>query len=300
MSSSLITLSNEMLTVSIDQGRGAAITSVVHRPTGIHWLREASDPADREAHAFTYGMPPLFPPGRVANGTFPMGSKIFHWPLNDHAGPATLHGFGWDLPWRVGHHARESVELWLDSDAARAGFGAQFVLTIVYRVVGASLTIDAQLVNQDENPIPAALGFHTDISLSASDWHCAFPSLAPWALDSALIPTGRLGEPLIHPRRLGSALLEDQPYRLLDGEPHHIVLAMTDGPLIVHMKGDDSFRQLVLYRPTPDADFFSVEPYTWVSNAPNLALPDALTGLIRLAPGAQQAWRYEVFFETKA
>lgn len=296
--SSQIVMRNRELEVAIDADRGAAVTAVVHRPTGIHWLREAPDHATRVAHPFVYGMPPLFPPGRIANGTFRLGSKLFHWPLNDHAGPATLHGFGWDQPWRVLHQSTDNVVLALDNKAAIEGFGAQFLLQMGYRIEGTILHMVGELTNRDDIPIPAALGFHTDISLDTSDWLIQLPTLQPWELDQNLVPTGKLGRLLPPQSRTASKILEDQPYRLQDGEAHHIVLTMTDGPLIVHMQGDTNFQQLVLYRPARDANFFSVEPYSWVSNAPNLSLSDSLTGLIRLNPGAKKRWHYHVSFDT--
>lgn len=45
---------------------------------------------------------------------------------------------------------------------------------------------------------------------------------------------------------------------------------------------DSKFRQWCLWNPEPHCGFICPEPMSWLSNAPNLNLPDETTGWIRL------------------
>lgn len=291
-----VRLSNPWITTEVSAVRGAMLTEVLHRPSGLNWLRRAPNHHTLIQSPFVYGMPPLCPPGRVARGRFTLDHHEFSWPTNDHAGPNTLHGFGWDRPWTITRQEEEHVQLALHDQKAADLFGAPFLLEIGYALNHSTLRITAQLTNEADFAIPAALGFHTDIDLNTTDYLVQLPSLEPWELNKTLIPTGRrLAAVPSHTVR-ARTIHEDQPYSIINTS-NEIVLTMIDGPCRIHMKGDESFRQLVIYRPSLDADFFAIEPYTWVPNAPNLPLPDSLTGLMALPPGSTQRWNYEVRFE---
>jgi aldose 1-epimerase len=57
--------------------------------------------------------------------------------------------------------------------------------------------------------------------------------------------------------------------------------------MAVRITAPPPFSQWVVYRPHLGSEFISLEPYTWVHNAPNLAVSPDLTGLARLEPGQE-------------
>ncbi|MCY0879701.1 MAG: hypothetical protein OWU84_12270 [Firmicutes bacterium] len=290
-----IVLANEWLTASIDP-LGAVVTRLVHKPTGLHWLFEAPSRAAREQSPFIYGLVPLFPPGRIRGGRFALGGWEYQWPVNDPSGHANLHGVGFNRVWEVdGRHA-EGVRLRLDQDRCPE-FGAPFSLVLEYRLSDRALVMEAELVNTGAAaPIPAALGYHINVDLTACDYRCQWPPRIPWEVDGHLIPTGRRGPMRGRDTVAAREVVEDQPYRLVAGRFEPVALTAVDQGVRVVLDASSEFGQLVIYRPSRDARFLSVEPYTWVPNAPNLTLPPAETGLVALAPGAAQRWRATVTF----
>jgi aldose 1-epimerase len=47
----------------------------------------------------------------------------------------------------------------------------------------------------------------------------------------------------------------------------------------------EAFKQWVIYTKGLAQDYICIEPYTWVTNAPNLRMDPAITGFSSLAPG---------------
>lgn len=289
-------LSNGELEAEILPEWGALLADLWHRPSDVHWLRRAPDPETLRHSPSVYGMPILFPPGRISEGRFSLAGAQFHWPLNDPDGPNHLHGFVAGVPWTTVRRSPEAATLARTSDGRQDAFGAPFAIEVQYRLRAESLHITVSLTNPGPGPIPAALGFHTNIDLAIVDYACHLPRWEPWILNSALIPVG--GRQPMRPPAIvrGRDFVLDQPYRLADDEDPTVSMDMVGRPWQVSLQGDGHFRQWVLYRPDAAADFFAVEPYTWVSNAPNLPLPPAETGLAVLAPKQRVEFRCAIRF----
>lgn len=284
-----------MLQVRVDPDFGARVVDVVHRPSGVHWLRQP--PPDEMDRPMLYGMPILLPPGRIWQGRFELEGHRFSWPINDHAGPSHIHGFVHDIPWDVTAADARSVRLSPRGTAWAEAMGSPAELETAYRLDPEdTLDIVVRLTNRGAWSIPAAVGWHTNVDLRSTDYRLVCPRWQAWELNGALIPTGRLGEAEGPTTRLASTLVLDQAFRVVDGASADVTLVMTAAPYRVHLSGDDAFRQWVLYRPAMDAPFISVEPYSWVSNAPNLPLDPKTTGLQVLRPGETQTWRYQIRF----
>src|SRR5690606_31023064 len=53
----------------------------------------------------------------------------------------------------------------------------------------------------------------------------------------------------------------------------------------IRYEADPNFRHWVVYNADGRSGFICPEPYTWITNAPNLAFPASLTGFQELGPG---------------
>jgi len=287
-------ISNDILTVGIDPF-GARVSRIDIPGTHTQWLH---NPSGLDTCApFIDGIQPLFPPGRTAAGHFILDGHSFDWPINDSAGPNNLHGFGWNVPWTVTHAEATGITLMLDNPDTQKQFGAPFSLTVTYNVQGSTLQTHAVMRNTAQIRVPAAFGLHINIALNQGDYTCLFPSMEPWCLDNELVPTGeRL--PIIPRYTIAThEILEDQPYRIIDDESNDIYLTRIRDTFQAHMYGSNNLRQLVVYRPHPDTNFVSIEPYSWLPNAPNLTLSPDLTGMVALAPGDSVEWTYRIKFD---
>jgi aldose 1-epimerase len=287
----LLTIRSRDLRLGIWPERGAMAVSLVHRPTGTEVLRRPADAAALDAAPFTHGIPILFPAGRIKGAACTVEGHVFRWPVNDSLGPNHLHGFLWKVPWRVTHREEHRADLEPTAkgrDAASAGFGAEIDAHLSYRLDANQMESQLTIRNRSARVIPFGAGYHTSLALTRP-WMLALPPGREWEMDQESLPTGRL---LDRPHSLGPIaegvrvreLVSDTCYRPDDGGPNVARLWDPQSGLSVEMHAPAPFRQWVVYRPSLDADFVSVEPVTWVHNAANLDLPSRLTGMAVLRP----------------
>jgi aldose 1-epimerase len=60
----------------------------------------------------------------------------------------------------------------------------------------------------------------------------------------------------------------------------------------------DAFKHWVLHTPDDDPNALAIEPYSWITNAPNLALDPSDTGLSVLGPGDSAVFTQEISLST--
>ncbi|QSO51150.1 aldose 1-epimerase [Alicyclobacillus curvatus] len=291
------------LTVAPDLG-GMAV-SLIHRPSGEELLRRPFNRQAWENEPYLYGIPVLFPPGRITGGTFQWRGMRYEWPRNDTRGPNHLHGFVWNKPWKVtdirGRLAvSSSAEV---EDALKQYLGAATQLTITYELDDQTVLIKTTVRNPGPRAIPLALGFHTTWDLSKHDWLVTIPDGHAWKRT----PDG--GAQLVEePERLMrlrtsaercTKVVDDVCYRINDGVDTEILMEHPSRPLKFRWCSDASFRHLVIYRPTENSPFICVEPWTWASNAPNLAFRPDVTGVSGLASGEFRQFCYSISVVTE-
>ena len=263
------------LRLAVRPDLGGAVAGLWHGETPILRSREPGRlQSTREAAMF-----PLVP---YSNR---LGYRRFRWRGRDHTtranvadSPHSLHGVGWQRPWRiVSSSALEVVlELRHDGDADWPfAFSARQYLSLSAASFGARL----QLVNDDAGEQPAGLGWHPYfVRRARSRMHVEVSHR--WESDPTLLPTRTVAQHGIDSDL--SHLSFDHcfegwrgPARLRD-ERFSLQLA-------------SSLPRLVVYTP-PERDYFCVEPVSHVSNAIHMADP-AAHGLVALAPGATlDAW----------
>lgn len=292
-------LRGDTLEVEVLPGYGGQVRSLVYRPAGLELLRTPKTLDELQGRPFLFGIPVLFLPGRLRGGEFTLGGRTYRWPLNER-GVNHLHGFVWGKPWQstvadgvltvAFTAARESAEA--------EAFGHPFRLAIAYRVRGGELSVRAEVENLDDAAMPLGLGYHTTLSLVDGQgqplaYTAQLPAGREWEMGSDVMPTGRLGMPEKFARWVqgGQRLWEvvSDNLFLVDGEAENAVTMELEQPrLSVKMTGRDPFRNWVVYRPALDAPFISIEPVSWVHNAPNLSQPAEFTG-VRLLEGHEHA-----------
>lgn len=255
-----------------------------------------------QEHQVVNGIPILFPCGRIRGGEFLWNARHFVWPRTDSKGPNALHGFVWDVPWRVCELPGEALTITpgvIGQERLERYLGEPIDLRVRYQVVDDKFTITSTVRNQGKNPIPWGLGFHTTMSLAAHDWIVKIPLGREWEMGADLMPTGHL---LPKPDTLAGlvegrsakSLVADTCYLLDRDETPWIACYHPEKSVRVLWEASPEYRHLVIYRPNLDADFISIEPYTWTHNAPNLRLDPALTGLDGLEPQATRTLKYSV------
>lgn len=247
------------------------------------WHRDLPILRSTEAAALSGSRPsacyPLVPySNRVAYRRFRWRGTDYTTERNFDDNPHSVHGIGWQRPWRVIGTGANDLGLRLDHPGD-AHWPFAFEAEQWFALEPDALTVRLVLTNTDQRPQPVGLG-----------WHPYFPKRARsrihaevaerWDSDAAQLPVRRVAQPGI------------------DGDVAHLVFDHCfdgwRGPARIRderlsLTLTSSLDRLVVFTPA-DRPYFCVEPVSHVSNAVHMADPLA-HGLRELEPGARtEAW----------
>ncbi len=288
MQEHVVRLQNPFWTVDVWPNLGANIGRILHRPSGQELLRWPENLTSLSREPYIFGMPLLFPAGRIEGGVCRVGRELWEWPRNDPAGPNHLHGFLWNRPFNVKDYSLTHVVLQpakITEDLLNRQMHQPLEITIYYRLIDSRIEMRARFVNHGTRPVPFGFGYHVNISLK-TPWEVFLPGGMPWVMGKDLMPRhlaqdeSQVAELKALPFSVRN-LTCDLCYLSCTEDDNTIKLISPDddSDLQVSISAPVPFRHWVLYRPNLDADFFSIEPYTWVHNAPNLAMDPRITGM---------------------
>ncbi|CAG7639086.1 Aldose 1-epimerase [Paenibacillus solanacearum] len=290
------TLENDRLRVSICPAAGNNAYSIHDKILNREMLRVPAGPQELAEQPIQFGTPVLMPPNRISEGTFRYDGRDYRFDVNHPTGNH-IHGMVRSQPWTVTASGERDGKLFLTSIlrlAEDANVQRQYPhaleLELTYELEGGTLRHLLKATNRGETKAPFGYGLHTWFLLDGQpeQWKLQLPAVGSWELDDKCIPTGNI-TPL-------SGRLE----RLLKGdclEGHNLdtVFQIGDYPCLavlsnerveIRYSGSDVFKQWVIFTKGEAHDFICLEPYTWVTNAPNLDLPEEVTGLRGIEPGA--------------
>lgn len=273
------------------------------RISDIPLLLEPSAMSDLHTKAVGWGFPILMPPNRIEGGRFTFQGREYTFEINEN-GVNHIHGLVHSLPWRVVSVEDEgaaSVTTAIRSDdhpSIKASYPHSFELRMTYRLKGSRVEFVVEAENFGKEAMPFGIGFHPYFNVplvpESSKGQCTVkvPANQRWELTDACIPTGRRlpaesKVDLRQPVSLDAVMLDDVYTDLIFQDGQSVCEFTDKGAGITLMYGADSqFKHWVVFTgKTPDAPFVCLEPYTWVTNAPNLNLPPHDTGLIVLEGG---------------
>ncbi|HEY2558866.1 MAG TPA: aldose 1-epimerase [Caldimonas sp.] len=192
--------------------------------------------------------------------------------------PHSLHGVGWQRPWRIVSSSALEVVLELRHEAD-ADWPFAFTARQYLALDAASFSARLQLANDAAIEQPAGLGWHPNFARRArSRMHVELSHR--WDADATLLPTRKVAQ------------------HGIDSDLSHLAFDNCfegwRGPARIRderfsLQLSSSLTRLVVYTPA-DRDYFSVEPVSHVSNAIHMADP-AAHGVVSLAPAATiEAW----------
>jgi len=249
---------------------GGAVAGLWHGTTPI--LR-SSEPAALST-AREAAMYPLVP---YSNR---LGYRRFRWRGRDYTtaanvadSPHSLHGIGWQRPWRIVSSSALEVVLEL-VHVGDADWPFAFTARQYFSLSADSFGVRLQLSNDADLDQPVGLGLHPYfVKRARSRLHIELSHR--WDNDPTLLPTRKVAQPGI-----------DSDLSHLDFDN---CFEGWRGPARIRderfsLQLTSSLPYLVVYTPA-DRDYFCVEPVSHVSNAIHMAEP-AAHGLVALAPGA--------------
>ncbi|ULL18405.1 aldose 1-epimerase [Paenibacillus sp. H1-7] len=288
------TLENDKLIVSICPAIGNNVYSIWDKTLQREMLRVPAAPSDLAEQPVQYGTPVLMPPNRIREGRFQFDGRSYQFDIN-HATGNHIHGMLRSQSWAVVASGERDGKLFITSSirlADDANVQRQYPhaleLELTYELEGSRLSHKLKVVNNGTTAAPFGYGLHTWFLLDGEpeSWKLQLPVSSIWELDELNVPTGNLV-----PLGTYDALLEGD---VLKGHNMDTVFQIGDHPCIavlskdtveIRYSGSDLFKQWVIFTKGEAHDFICLEPYTWVTNAPNIDLPAEVTGLRGIEPG---------------
>lgn len=278
--------------------------SYIVKPDKLAVLRDLSS---------RYGVPILFPPGRVRNAAFTFEGRDYRLPLNRE--PHHIHGELRYKPWKVtasGADAAGGAYVSAEIDFAEhedllAYFPHAACFRFTYRLQAGRLTLSGEIANRSGTVMPLGLGFHPYFSFAAEEAanvKVIIPAAAEWPLEGEGFVAGPPAQTsLCTSLQEGIAVTDLPNYKggsqiltIQKGKETYELVYGDRQTKLIYDSGD-KFPIHVLF--TPDwTNAVSLEPYTCIPDAFNSALPNEQTGAFGLGAGDTFAFEWSIHIES--
>ncbi|MFC4302541.1 aldose 1-epimerase [Cohnella boryungensis] len=256
---------------------------------------------DEEFDKFRYGTPILFPPNRVKDGRIAYRGKEYRLPLNEPTNH--LHGELSSRPWEVidlGESEKEGAYVtarfqYSSHPDILAYFPHPLTFTVTIRLYEGRLAMGGTIKNEGGEEAPFAFGLHPYFSLpfgNGEEIVLRVPAAEEWPVTDQAFVTGepsktafsgrlRSGVPISDYPRLGCSLLS-----LDDSGDRTCRIELKESGYTIAYRLGPEFPYVLLFRPDW-ASAYSLEPYTYVTDAFNLPYAYERTGARGIAPGEE-------------
>ncbi|NOU96492.1 aldose 1-epimerase [Paenibacillus sp. LMG 31456] len=258
-----------------------------------------------------YGIPPLFPPNRIMGGKFSTPFRDYVLPLNSSDGEHFMHGILHKRAWEIkGYSVRDdgAAQIVLHMDMGKQGemfayFPHEFSYELTYILSEQGLEQQVRIENYGEEPMPLGVGFHTAFRVpfhaegQEQDYRLKVSVGEKWELTPLFVPTGTLmpldekdqqllGEGIQPTGEAYASHLTSKAVERNGKSFHGAELIDTVRNISLVYEVDKVFEHWTLWNDDGQSRFICPEPQTWAINAPNVLLPDEVTGFQLLVPGA--------------
>lgn len=291
-----IKLENAWLEIQLIPEWGSNVIRLLDKQKNLQLLREPASLSEYHQQPILYGIPILFPPNRIADGRFVFNKHMYQLNVNEPEKQNHIHGFVHDKPWEVVESNHFSVKTRFQSENfpdVEQQFPHRFILDFTNILDHRSLRQIMQVQNLSTKEMPVGLGYHTTFRCS-SVLDVVAPVAKRWQLNERNLPTGVLQDVSTHisvQSSLDDVFLVNP---LLENVLH---ICDHESGIKIKYVCDAQFTQWVIYNQDAKSGFICPEPYTWVTNAPNLNLPFTWTGFQTVQPGETKTYVSEIIVD---
>ncbi|NLK07961.1 MAG: aldose 1-epimerase [Firmicutes bacterium] len=283
-------------------GWGSNLISLEHDETGVKILRTPNSANDLRENSVGWGFPVLMPPNRIEHGRFTFEGREYIFEINE-KGINHIHGLVHNLPWRIVATDTENAAQVMtairsdDHPSIKHSYPHSFELRMTFSLKESRVDFRVEAENLDSTSMPFGIGFHPYFNVplmpDSAKENCTVqvPAKQIWEL-ADLLPTGKKlsvskGQNLQEPVKLSGVVLDDvyTDLTLVDGKSTARLADSGAGIAIEYGAGKEFKHWVVWTGHSPEDPFVCLEPYTWVTNAPNMELPHEETGLVVISPG---------------
>ena len=261
----------------------------------------------------------LFPPNRIADGTFTFGGRTYHLPITQVKEHHYHHGILKSQPFAVSKAWETDEEVFLEcryysnagNDAIFRDFPHEFKCKISFRLTADGLEQEVFFANRSREAMPIGVGFHTPMRIpfadgGAEDYVLRMAVGEQVELNGRNIPTGRtfaLPENFARLRSEGLRVTECDPIEAaftvreidVDGRPFRgaLVENLRTGVRTFY-EADEQTIYWTLWNNGGHVPYCCPEPQSWWTDAPNAANP-AEHGFRAIEPGGKWRMRFRLW-----
>lgn len=287
-------LENDQFSVTLCPSLGSNMIRMWDKIAGREVLRVPDTLQAIQEQPGHFGIPMMMPPNRIRHGAFDFDGRHYQLAINTPQGHH-IHGILRGRPWQVIRTGEADGRLSIttsfrttDYPELAEQYPHDLTMEVTYTLSDSGLLQEVSATNHSGLPAPYGFGVHTWFMIDGEPerWTFQLPTEAIWELDQDAMPTGKL-----LPLGGFSSMAEGIN---LAGRTLDTVFQIGDNPVVsvlskpgysIRYSGSDAFKQWVIYTKGEAKDTICIEPYTWVTNAPNVPLDASVTGMSALAPG---------------
>ncbi|MDQ0205998.1 aldose 1-epimerase [Alkalicoccobacillus murimartini] len=296
---------NDVLDLIIVPEWGSNLISIKTKNPQVDILRTPTDIAEYERAPVQFGVPILFPPNRISDGTFTFENRNYVFDLTEPEKQNHIHGFVYSKPWKIKSMDATEDQVRIvtsihseDHPDILRQFPHFFSIEMVFILKGGMIYKDAIITNHSDQTFPWGIGYHTTFQFPEETSRFSLQSTNQWVLNDRLLPTGEWMETPYKGLQEGISLkeieLDDAFLTDQSASTNQTVITRSDQPLRVSYRADSQFKHWVVYNADAKQGYVCPEPYTWITNAPNLELSDEITGIQVLKPGESTTAKTEI------
>ncbi|WCK56376.1 aldose 1-epimerase [Aneurinibacillus sp. Ricciae_BoGa-3] len=282
-------------------GLGSNLLSLYDKKHNVELVRTPENREEYEQRPMLYGTPVLFPPNRIEDAVFTFKGKTYHLEMNRAKENNHIHGFVHNKPWHMVSMEDDKNQLITrlrseDFPEIIRQFPHSFELTLSFTLTDKGLRQSLTVANRGTETMPVGLGYHTTFNFPIHSSRLQLEVGKQWELNNRMLPTGELLDSAVQNELAAGALLEgrklDDAFVMTDNKK--AVLSMPETGISIVYSVGDTFKHWVVFNGQGTEDFVAVEPYSWITNAPNLQLPAETTGLMGVEPGKEKNFETEI------
>lgn len=295
---------------------GANVVELKENIRGLNLLRSPNDNLDFEdfrERPQVYGLPVLFPPNRIEDGTFKVDDRVYKFPINEPKNNNYIHGFIKNDKWKVVRSEiidENKVEIeaifnFNEEHEFYKYFSHEFEFKLVYNLSSDGLKQSTSIINLSNEKMPIGIGFHTAFNVPfhpesvKEDYRLIASVDKRWEQDARNLPTGKILDLTVEENQyINKGIIPlDRPieahYTLknmnINGKDFNgaIIEDISKGIRLVYEMGND-YKHVVVWNDMGDKNYVCVEPQTSAINAPNIDLDNNITGFKTLLP--RETW----------
>jgi len=209
---------------------------------------------------------PLVPySNRIKYGLLNWQEKSCQLPLNHLPEKHSIHGHGWQLPWKVIHQT--DTHLTLEYHYQTAEWPFSYSAQQVFTLRGSALRTELSLVNNATSQMPAGLGFHPYFSLTKeTSLKCNVEKM--WAVDDESMPTSLVNPPKNLTRSDGLLITNSNLDNVFTGFSGAATIVWPEWKARADITTSSNCKFIVVYSPK-DQNYFCFEPVTHTTDAIN-------------------------------